>query len=92
MMLINCYPCGSVECIAVLYMYYHDDISFTTGVKVLFYPSRLLKNSSLATENALTKRQSLRYGHFSIALKFFSLPLEIGPHDNGPLGAMVAQW
>ena len=39
---------------------------------------------SQVTDISLTERQRLKDDHFSMSLRFFSLPLGIGPNDRGP--------
>ena len=55
----------------------------TTGLKALYDPSEVLSNSQI-TDIPLTERQRLKDDHLSMSLRFFNLPLGIGPNDRGP--------
>ena len=43
-----------------------------------------VQHKSQITGIPLTKRQRLKDNHLSMALRFFSLHLGIGPNDRGP--------
>ena len=55
----------------------------TTGLKVLYDP--FVQSNYHITDIPLTERQRLKDNHFSVSLRFFNLPLGIGPNDRGPL-------
>ena len=48
------------------------------------HPTVQVQSNSQITDIPLTKRQRLKDDHLSTSLRFFSLPLGIGPNDRGP--------
>ena len=42
-----------------------------------------VQSNSQTTDITLTERQSLKDDHLSMSLRFFYLPLRIGPNDRG---------
>ena len=59
---------------------------YTTGLKVLLNPSGCTGTApnSQVTDIPLTGRQWLKVDPLSRSLRFFSLPLGIGPNGRGP--------
>ena len=55
----------------------------TTGLKALYDPPTVqVQSNSQVTDIPLTERQSLKDDHLSTSLRFFNLPLGIGPNDR----------
>ena len=48
------------------------------------HPTVQVQSNSQITDIPLTERQRLKDDHLSTSLRFFSLPLGIGPNDRGP--------
>ena len=43
-----------------------------------------VQSNSQITDIPLTERQRLKDNHLSTSLRFFNLPLGVGPNDRGP--------
>ena len=77
-----------VVCMHV-FVFIHSGISpCTTGLKALIkymtHLTALVQPNSQMTDIPLTERHRLKDDHLSMSLRFFSLPLGIGPNERGP--------
>ena len=52
--------------------------------RYMTHPIVQIQSNSQVTDIPLTERQRLKDDHLSTSLRFFNLPLGIGPNDRGP--------
>ena len=52
--------------------------------RYMTHPTAQVQSNSQITDIPLSERQSLKHDHLSTSLRFFNLPLGIGPNDRRP--------
>ena len=71
--------------IIIMYLYSAQYLHILQDSKCyLTNPTAQVQPKSQVTCIPLTERQGLKGNHLSTTLRFFSLPLGIGPNDRGP--------
>ena len=75
----------SSESLLYLYLYSAQHLHVLQDSKhSMTHPTVQVQPNSQVTDIPLTERQRLKDDHLSTSLRFFNLPLGIGPNDRGP--------
>ena len=79
------YAGGGLNLILFLYLYSAQYLHVLQDSEhYITHPTAQIQTNSPITDIPLTERQRLKDDHLSTSLRFFNLPLGIGPNDRGP--------